>query len=93
MAERNERLALHAEVAMPTKFKIFAIAAALAAGTSSAAMAQDQDSGHGPASNPLSLCRAGYIYHKGYYCVRVTAAPHRCAPGYVYSLGYCYPVH
>jgi hypothetical protein len=52
-----------------------------------------QDVGHGPASNPLSLCRAGYIYHKGYYCVRVTAAPRACAPGYVYSLGYCYPAH
>ena len=77
---------------MPTKFKIFAIAAALAAGTPSAAMAQDVDH-DGPASNPLSLCRAGYIYHKGYYCVRVTAPPRPCAPGYVYSLGYCYPAH
>ena len=78
---------------MPTNFKIFAIAAALAAGTPSAAMAQDQAIGGGPASNPLSLCRAGYIYHKGYYCVRVTAPPRPCAPGFVYALGYCYPAH
>jgi hypothetical protein len=76
---------------MPTKFKIFAIAAALAAGTSSAAMAQDHNDG--PASNPLSFCRAGYIYQKGNYCQRVTAAPRPCAPGYVYSLGYCYAAH
>ena len=80
---------------MPTKFKIFAMAAALAAGTSSAAMAQDtgaQDTGHGPWSNPLSICRTGYIYYKG-YCQRVAAAPRPCAAGYVYSRGLCYPAH
>jgi len=73
---------------MPTKFKTFAIAAALAAGTSSAAMTQDI--GHGPWSNTLSICRAGYIYYKG-YCQRVAAAPGPCAAGYVYSRGLCYP--
>jgi hypothetical protein len=51
---------------MPTKFKIFAIAAALAAGTSSAAMAQ-------------YACPAGYTYYNG-VCQPVAApAP---APGY-----------
>jgi opacity protein-like surface antigen len=75
---------------MPTRLKIFAIAAALAAGTSSAAIAQDF--GHGPWSNTLSICRAGYIYYKG-YCRRVAAAPRPCAAGYVYSLGYCYAAH
>src|ERR1700755_2384401 len=44
--------ACFAEVAMPTKFKIFAIAAALAAGTSSAAMAQ-------------YACAPGYTYYNG----------------------------
>ena len=75
---------------MPTRFKIFAIAAAVAAGTPSAAMAQDI--GHGPWSNPVSVCRAGYIYHKG-YCQRVAEAPRPCAAGYVYSRGLCYPAH
>ena len=51
---------------MPTKFTIFAIAAALAAGTSSAAMAQ-------------YACPAGYTYYNG-VCQPATApAP---TPGY-----------
>jgi hypothetical protein len=45
-------LPLFTEVAMPTRFKMFAIAAALAAGTSSAAMAQ-------------YACAPGYAYYNG----------------------------
>jgi hypothetical protein len=54
------------EMTMPTKLKIFAIAAALAAGTSSAAMAQ-------------YTCPAGYALYGG-VCQPVTAPVP--APGY-----------
>jgi hypothetical protein len=94
---------------MPTKFKIFAIAAALAAGTSSAAMAS-------VGYRLPDTCTAGYIYYNG-LCRRVAPPPGcdntvtgtgtantltggstppaacPCAAGYVYSLGYCYPAH
>jgi hypothetical protein len=59
------------EMTMPTKLKIFAIAATLAAGTSSAAMAQ-------------YTCPAGYALYGG-VCQPVTApvpAPGYAAPGY-----------
>ena len=44
---------------MPTRFKIFAIVAALAAGTSSAAMAQYAVPAPGYPSNPVSGAAAG----------------------------------
>jgi hypothetical protein len=58
---------------MPTEFKIFAIAAALAAGTSSAAMAQDVAGQPGPL--PVT-CPAGYALFGRYHCRPVTP------PGY-----------
>lgn len=53
---------------MPTRLKIFAIAAALAAGTSSAAMAQ-------------YACPSGYALYGG-VCRPVPAPGYRPAPGY-----------
>jgi hypothetical protein len=63
-------LSCFADVAMPTKFKIFAIAAALAAGTSSAAMAQG---GYGR-PGPEPTCPAGYALY-GHSSCRPVAAP------------------
>ena len=83
-----------AEVAIPTKFKIFAIAAALAAGTSSAAMASGGGGTYGRPS-PEVTCPAGYALYNSYRCAPV-AAPgdgNPCAAGYLYSLGRCYPAH
>ena len=53
---------------MPTRFKVLAIAAALAAGTSSAAMAQ-------------YACSPGYTFING-VCQPVAAAPGYANPGY-----------
>jgi hypothetical protein len=55
---------------MPTKFKIFAIAAALAAGTSSAAMASI-------GYRLPDTCTAGYFYYNG-LCQRVPPPPPGC---------------
>jgi hypothetical protein len=58
---------------MPTRLKIFAIAAALAAGTSSAAMAQ------GTGYRLPDTCTAGYIYDEANgLCQRVSAPPPGC---------------
>src|ERR671937_879138 len=51
-AARCRSFVWFAEVAMPTKFKVLAIAGALAAGTSSAALAQ-------------YACAPGYTYYNG----------------------------
>src|SRR6202040_4163739 len=58
--------ACFAEVAMPTRFKIFAIVAALAAGTSSAAMAQ-------------YACPPGYAFNRG-VCQPVPTSPYPSNP-------------
>jgi hypothetical protein len=55
---------------MPTKFKIFAIAAALAAGTSSAAMEALASVGY----RLPDTCTEGYIYYNG-LCRRVPPPP------------------
>jgi hypothetical protein len=54
---------------MPTKFKIFAIAAALAAGTSSAAMEALASVGY----RLPDTCTEGYIYYNG-LCLAGAAA-------------------
>src|SRR5436305_3461701 len=59
---------------MPIRFKVFAIAAALAAGTSSAAMAQ-------------YACSPGYTYMNG-ACQPAAAPGYSPAPGYAPAPGY-----
>jgi hypothetical protein len=58
---------------MPMKFKIFAIAAALAAGTSSAAISRDGISGIDEFSPPV--CWAGWIWNSNGFCQRVATTP------------------
>jgi hypothetical protein len=55
---------------MPMKFKIFAIAAALAAGTSSAAISRDGISTRDEFSG-TPACRAGWIWNNNGFCQRV----------------------